>query len=98
MRRVAGKLRACETGLRQFSRSDDLVGILRTFFCGGTLAVVTTLWKVDDRTSYYLMQAFYDRLASAGPAAALRQAHRAVIKEFPHPFAWAGFGLTGVSR
>jgi hypothetical protein len=28
----------------------------------------------------------------------LRAAQRAAMKEFPHPFAWAAFGLTGVGR
>ena len=28
----------------------------------------------------------------------LRQAQRMTIGEFPHPFAWAAFGLTGVPR
>ncbi len=32
------------------------------------------------------------------PADALRAAQRATMAEFPHPFAWAAFGLTGVPR
>jgi CHAT domain-containing protein len=48
------------------------VGLQRAFLYAGTPAVVTTLWKVDDRASYELM------------------------REFPQPFAWAAFGLTGV--
>jgi CHAT domain-containing protein len=42
------------------------------------------------------MEAFYDNLAARGPAEALRQAQRATMAEFPHPFAWAAFGLTGL--
>ncbi|HEY7676728.1 MAG TPA: CHAT domain-containing tetratricopeptide repeat protein, partial [Candidatus Methylomirabilis sp.] len=91
-------LSACETGLGQLSRGDELVGLQRAFLYAGTPAVVTTLWKVDDRASYRLMEAFYDALAAGGPAAALRQAQRATMAEFPHPFAWAAFGLTGVPR
>jgi CHAT domain-containing protein len=41
------------------------------------------------------MEAFYEALQTHGPAAALRQAQRATMAEFPHPFAWAAFGLTG---
>jgi hypothetical protein len=29
---------------------------------------------------------------------ALQAAQRAAMKEFPHPFAWAAFGLTGVGH
>ena len=89
-------LSACETGLGQLSRGDELVGLQRAFLYAGTPAVVTTLWKVDDRASYRLMEHFYGALATAGPAAALRQAQHATMGQFPHPFAWAAFGLTGV--
>src|SRR5438445_691630 len=47
-------LSACETGLGQLSRGDELVGLQRAFFYAGTPAVVTTLWKVDDRASFVL--------------------------------------------
>ncbi|MBI3106040.1 MAG: CHAT domain-containing protein [Candidatus Rokubacteria bacterium] len=89
-------LSACETGLGQLSRGDELVGLQRAFLYAGTPAVITTLWKVDDRASFALMGKFYDQLQAVGPAQALRQAGRATLAEYPHPFAWAGFVLTGV--
>ncbi len=89
---------ACETGLGKLSTGDKLVGLQRAFLYAGTPAVVTTLWKVDDRASYRLMEAFYDNLVTRGPAEALRRAQRATLAEFPHPFAWAAFGLTGVPK
>jgi CHAT domain-containing protein len=89
-------LSACETGLGKLSRGDELVGLQRAFLYAGTPAVVTTLWKVDDRASYELMREFYRRLDTDGAAPALRAAQRAVMREFPQPFAWAAFGLTGV--
>jgi CHAT domain-containing protein len=91
-------LSACETGLGKLSKGDELVGLQRAFLYAGTPAVVTTLWKVDDRASYYLMQAFYDNLDESGPAAALRKAQLATMRDFPHPFAWAAYGLTGVPK
>jgi CHAT domain-containing protein len=91
-------LSACETGLGQLSTGDELIGLQRAFLYAGTPAVVTTLWKVDDRASFVLMREFYGRLAKADPARALQEAQRAALKEFPHPFAWAAFGLTGVGR
>jgi len=91
-------LSACETGLGKLSRGDELVGLQRAFLYAGTPAVVTTLWKVDDRASFRLMRAFYEGLASKGPTEALRAAQRALLADFPHPFAWAAFGLTGAPR
>jgi hypothetical protein len=58
---------------------------------------ITTLWKVD-RASFALMREFYDQLAKLDAVQALQAAQRAAMKEFPHPFAWAAFGLTGVGR
>lgn len=91
-------LSACETGLGKLSRGDELVGLQRAFLYAGTPAVITTLWKVDDRASYELVRAFYGRLDGAGPLEALREAQLETLRAFPHPFAWAAFGLTGVPR
>ena len=49
-------------------------GSFSGFLYAGTPAIVTTLWKVDDRASYELVRAFYERLADAGPVQALRDA------------------------
>jgi CHAT domain-containing protein len=91
-------LSACETGLGKLSTGDELIGLQRAFLYAGTPAVVTTLWKVDDRASFVLMREFYDGLAKADTGLALQAAQRAAMKEFPHPFAWAGFGLTGAGH
>jgi CHAT domain-containing protein/tetratricopeptide (TPR) repeat protein len=88
-------LSACETGLGRLSRGDELVGLQRAFLYAGTPAVVTTLWKVDDEASFYLMREFHAALAGRGPADALREAQRRTMREFPHPFFWAAFGFTG---
>jgi len=91
-------LSACQTGLGKLSRGDELVGLQRAFLYAGTPAVVTTLWQVDDRASYELIRAFYAHLGSAGPVDALRLAQVETLRTYPHPFLWAAFGLTGVSR
>ncbi len=92
-------LSACETGLGKLSQGDELVGLQRAFLYAGTPAVVTTLWKVDDRASFVLMREFYDRLMKGrGPAEALRGAQSVAMQEFPHPFFWAAFGVTGAPR
>ena len=91
-------LSACETGLGKLSRGDELVGLQRAFLYAGTPDVVTTLCRVDDRASYVLMGAFYEALPAKGPMEALRTAQRALMVDFPHPFAWAAFGLTGAPR
>ncbi len=70
-------LSACETGLGELSKGNEVVGLQRAFLYAGTPAVVTTLWAVDDRATYELMRAFYAELHSAGPSEALRRAQQA---------------------
>jgi hypothetical protein len=65
------------------------------FNCAGTPSVITTLWKVNDRASFELMNEFYLQLKTQKKSAALRQAQLKTMKEFPEPFFWAVFGLTG---
>ena len=91
-------LAACETGPGKLSRGDELVGLQRAFLYAGTPAVLTTLWKVDDRASYALMRRFYDGLGPHGVTETLRAAQRALLVDFPHPFAWAAFSVTGAAR
>src|SRR2546430_15760409 len=86
-------LSACETVLGQLSRGDEVVGLQRAFLYAGTPAVVTTLWKVDDKATYDLIRAFYTRLEKAGPVEALRQAQLETIATYPHPYQWAAFNL-----
>jgi CHAT domain-containing protein len=61
-------------------------------------AQTSGVWKVDDRASLTLMREFYDQLARLDAVRALQAAQRAAMKELPHPFAWAAFGLAGVGR
>jgi len=76
-------LSACETGLGNLSRGDELVGLQRAFLYAGTPAVVTTLWKVDDRASYELMRAFYDDLKRASVTESLREAQLKTMRAAP---------------
>lgn len=49
-------------------------------------------------TSFLLMREFYDRWKTLGPVEALRLSQSTAMKESPHPFARAAFGLTGLPR
>jgi hypothetical protein len=64
----------------------------------GTPAVVTTLWKVDDKAPFELVRSFYTHLERTGPVEALRQAQLETLRAFPHPYVWAAFGRSGLLR
>lgn len=87
-------LSACETGLSRVAPGDEQLGLLRGFQIAGARRVLSTLWTVDDAATAQLMGRFYDAvLAGARPAAALREAQRALAAEQPHPYLWAAFAL-----
>jgi CHAT domain-containing protein len=88
-------LSACETGLGKINNGDELIGLIRAFIYAGTPSVITTLWKVNDQASYEVMRAFYANLKSAKKSEALRQAQLKTMEQFPEPFFWAAYGLTG---
>jgi CHAT domain-containing protein len=89
-------LSACETGLGQLLGGDEVAGLTRTILSAGASTVVSSLWKVSDDSTALLMQEFYRRLrARARVTDALRGAALEVRKQYPHPFYWAPFLVTG---
>lgn len=88
-------LSACETGLGKVSNGDDVVGFTRGFLYAGANSIVSSLWKVDDHATSYLMTEFYLNLQTMGKAEALRQAQLLTRKRYENPYYWAAFQLTG---
>lgn len=68
-------LSACESGLSRIRRGDELVGLMRAFLYAGARALVSTLWRVDERSTCILMERFYQEIqAGTNPARALKRA------------------------
>ena len=68
-------LSACQSGLSRVRRGDELIGFVRAFMYAGTPAVISTLWRVDERSTRLLMEKFYEEIeAGSGFAEALKQA------------------------
>jgi CHAT domain-containing protein len=89
-------LSACETQLGVLSQGDDFVGLNRAFIYAGTPSVVASLWSVNDQATALLMTAFYRHLREGrGKADALQAAQAETRTQFPHPYYWAAFVLTG---
>ena len=92
-------LSACETGLGRLSGGDEQIGLTRAFGFAGAEALLTTLWRVDDASTFAFMHAFYGAIAAGkAPAEALRQTQVAFItgqhdEARRHPFFWAAFQL-----
>lgn len=89
-------LSACQTQLGELSKGDEVVGLNRAFLYAGTPSVIATLWSVNDKVTGLLMQRFYTHLRSGMTTAqALHTAQMEVRVEYPHPYYWAAFVLTG---
>lgn len=88
-------LSACETGLGKIAKGDDIIGLTRGFFYAGCSVIVASLWKVDDKATAYLMKNFYQELNRNNKRESLRIAQLKTKKQYPHPFYWASFQLTG---
>ncbi len=89
-------LSACQTDVGAVSAGDEVVGMTRAFLYAGTPTVIASLWNVDDKATTVLMERFYSHLRDGmGKAQALQQAQREVRAQYPHPYYWAAFVLTG---
>ena len=52
-------LSACESGLSRVRRGDELIGLIRAFMHAGAPVLLSTLWRVDERSTSILMEQFY---------------------------------------
>jgi CHAT domain-containing protein len=91
-------LSACETGLGNIDRGDELQGLSRAFIYAGSASVIVSLWSVADYQTSILMSEFYARLKDHPAGEALALAQRDLMKQFPQPFFWAPFILIGNER
>ena len=68
-------LSACESGLSQVRRGDELFGLIRAFIYAGAPALIATLWRVNEIATRILMERFYQSVQTgAGFAEALKEA------------------------
>jgi len=90
-------LSACQTGRGYLEKGEGVLGLPRIFFYSGARSVVSTLWKIDDKSTAVFMKHFYRFLSqSMDKAQALRLAKlEMIMSKYSHPFYWAAFVLNG---
>ena len=92
-------LSACDSGLSEITRADELIGLCRAVFYAGATSIMLSLWKVADKSTCYLMENFYWHYVKnqTTKTRALQLAMQAVRakKKYAHPFFWAPFVVMG---
>ncbi|WP_297853455.1 CHAT domain-containing protein [Meiothermus sp.] len=92
-------LSACETGLAKQASGDELMGLVRGFLYAGAPCLVASLWPVRDDATAKFMTTFYSNLRSGmSVAEALRKAQITLRQEYPNPYYWSAFTVTGDSH
>lgn len=90
-------LSACETGTGKYYKGEGMMSLARAFLQSGSRSVVTSLWKVDDRSTGELMVLFYQNLMDGiNKDDALRAAKLDFLASkqsemLHHPYYWAPF-------
>ncbi|MBW2143100.1 MAG: CHAT domain-containing protein [Deltaproteobacteria bacterium] len=88
-------LSACQTGLGKVTSGDDVIGMNRAFLYGGSHAILSSLWRVNDISTAILVKQFYRRYVAEKKSESLRRAMLHVKNRYPHPGYWGAFVLTG---
>ncbi len=92
-------LSACASGQTFTGDGDDLSGVTHAFLAAGARQLVASHWRVHDRATAALMDAFYDGLSAGSPGAdtalVLRRARERVRESWTHPFYWGAFAVHG---
>lgn len=88
-------LSACETGIGQAEAGDDLLGIPRSFYLGGTRAVLSSLWPVDDEGTLAFMEIFHREAARGDLGRAWLTARNTLKQAGRPPWVYGAFILGG---
>jgi CHAT domain-containing protein len=89
-------LSACETGLGEIQKGEELLGLTRGFLSAGAQNLIVSLWTVNDESTSRLMSDIYTNLQLGDtPAASLRAAQMKFIARGIHPYFWSPFVSIG---
>lgn len=88
-------LSACETGIGLAEAGDDFLGIPRSLYLGGTRAVLSSLWPVDDDGTLAFMETFHREAAKGDLGRAWLAARDSLKRAGQPPWIYGAFLLGG---
>jgi tetratricopeptide (TPR) repeat protein len=90
-------LSACETGMGKVISGDDLLGLSRSFYLGGSKAILSSLWPVEDAATKAYMDAFHKEARRSDIGTAWLRARDHLVSEGYPPMAYGAFVLGGTT-
>ncbi|OYU64641.1 MAG: hypothetical protein CFE22_17665, partial [Cytophagaceae bacterium BCCC1] len=93
-------LSACKTGVGKLAKGEGVLSLARGFSMLGIPATITSLWSVEDKSTYQLTELFYKYLIDGqSKDESLKNAKLEFLKLHPNssPSDWAGMVLVGES-
>lgn len=96
-------LSACNTGEVDAGETDDIMGLLRAFLMSGSLAVIASLWPIEQESMYKMFLAFYAvfSLGDVSSSLALQTVQSEMSKSkryWNHPHFWGAINIYGDGR
>ena len=93
-------LSACETGMGKIYEGEGVYNLARGFRYAGCPTLISSLWRIDDRSTALIVKGFYQQLAfGKNLDDALKQSKNQYINSadelLAHPRYWAGMLLIG---
>ncbi|MFH4968070.1 CHAT domain-containing protein [Gaetbulibacter sp. M240] len=94
-------LSACQTGIGKLRNGEGMISLSKGFYYAGAKSLVKSLWKINDKSTSLLMEAFYRELNNGkSKDEALRLAKINYLKTvdddlLKHPYYWAAFIVSG---
>jgi len=93
-------LTACETGKPSYQAGEGMISLAHAFTYAGSESILTSLWKIDEKSSAEIVGYFYDNLKNKMPKdKALKEAKISYLQNAQgrtrHPNYWAGLVLMG---
>ncbi|MBU3915329.1 CHAT domain-containing protein [bacterium] len=89
-------LSACETGLGETVAGDDLLGLTRSFYLGGTITTLSSLWSIEDEGTKLFMEHFHQQATSGNYGEAWLKARNHVKEKGYPPSVYGAFILGGI--
>ena len=89
-------LSACETALGDIESGEGVYGLQRAMMVAGAKNLITSMTKVDDEATQYLMSLFYQEFIKTNDVThSLEWAQVKLREKYPDPRIWGAFLLTG---